>query len=204
MSESMKKHSAWLLLFMFAPSVAIAATGASDSQKTSEPGNAAPLSVAPLDHVEYPDDRPEWVGQSVEVNDDATVIVVVSGPSDTEQESLEELRVMQRAAVNAMVARVTGHQDVEQVFPMGDEEIDRQLVARRYSGELLQGDATKYEHAVELHFSKEILELMHAAKNNIEVRHRLAAVGVLAVAGLVSLMGSSAMLGVLLRRKLPG
>ena len=207
MSVSMKQYSYWLILLVVAPSSSILAgsligSNGSKAFANQTVGNesATPLSVAPLDHVEYPDNRPAWIDQAVDSDDQIATVVVVSGPSDTMDESLEELLVMQRAAVNAVVVQVTGHQDASAVFSISDEEIGRDLVTRRYGGEVLQGDTPKYEHAVELHFGPELRQAMMAANDKLEVRHRLGAIGVLTVGGLLTLIGSSALLGVTLRR----
>lgn len=213
MSGSMKQSSYWLILLVLSPSSTMLAdnlVGLASSkvfaEQTADNHSATPLSVAPLDHVEYPSDRPAWVDQTIDIDqlidaDDRTAtVVVVSGPSDTMGQSLEELLVMQRAAVNAVIAQVTGHQDADSVFVISDEEIDRDLVTRRYDGEVLQGDTPRYEHAVELQFSPKLRRAMIAAKDNIEVRHRLNAIGVMTLGGFLTLIGSSALIGFTLRR----
>lgn len=213
MSGSMKQSSYWLFLLVLAPSSTILAenlVGLSSSEvfaeQTADNRSATPLSVAPLDHMEYPPDRPAWIDQTIEIDQlfgaehRTATVVVVSGPSDTLDESLDELLVMQRAAVNSVIAQVTGHQDVDSVFVISDEEIDRDLVTRRYDGEVLQGDTLRYEHAVELQFSPKLRRAMIAAKDNIEVRHRLNAIGVMTLGGFLTLIGSSALIGFTLRR----
>ena len=213
MSGSMKQSSYWLFLLVLAPYSTILAenlVGLSSSEvfaeQTADNRSATPLSVAPLDHMEYPPDRPAWIDQTIEIDQlfgaehRTATVVVVSGPSDTLDESLDELLVMQRAAVNSVIAQVTGHQDVDSVFVISDEEIDRDLVTRRYDGEVLQGDTPRYEHAVELQFSPKLRRAMIAAKDNIEVRHRLNAIGVMTLGGFLTLIGSSALIGFTLRR----
>ena len=162
--------------------------------------STAPLSVAPLDHVEYPDHRPDWVEPSVEGEDQVTTIVVGSGPSDSVEESLKELRVIRRAAIDTFVREVTGNADANTIYSISDEEMDRDLVTRRYEGEVTQGGSTKYEHAVELRLDADRRREILASLDNVEVGHRLSAIGVLTVGGLLTLMGSSALLGVVLRK----
>ncbi len=207
MSGSMKQSSYWLILLVLAPcSTLLAGTlvGLAGSkafaEQTADDNSATPLSVAPLDHVEYPAERPAWIDQAVDADDQVATVVVVSGPSDTMDQSLEELSVMQRAAVNAVIVQISGHEDADAVFSISDEEIDRDLVTRRYDGELLQGDTPKYEHAVELQFSFELRRAIVAAKDNIEVRYRLGAIGVMTFGGFLTLLGSSALIGFKLRR----
>ena len=83
---------------------------------------------------------------------------------------------------------------------LNDDEIDRRLVTRRYEGEVMQGDAKMYEHAVELHFDSEQRDAILDASNNVHVRERLGAIGVVTLGGLITLIGSSAGLGFVLRR----
>ena len=67
------------------------------------------------------------------------------------------------------------------------------LSDRHYSGEVNQGDMTKYEDAVELVFTEENRQEIEAAWRNVEVRARLGALGVLVFGGLVTLISSSAL-----------
>lgn len=203
----MTKHSPWLILLMVAPSASLVsgvagfacgtAVAADQSEKESD---SAPLSVPPLDHVEYPEHRPDWIESSVDIDDKQATIVVISGPSDSAEESLAELRMIQRAAVETFVVSLTGASEPDDFYVISDEEIDRRLVTRRYEGEVLQGNATRYEHAAELHFDPSLREAILQAKDNVQVRERLGALGVLTLGGLVTLIGSSAGLGFVLRR----
>jgi len=196
MSSCMKRHSTWLLLLMVAPAASIALGDDSESS-TVDP---APLSVAPLDHVEYPEHRPSWVDRTVDFDNGTASIIVVSGPSDTAEESYNELLLMQRTAVEVYIAQVSQGELTGESFPISDEEIESDLVVRRYEGEVFQGDATKYEHAVELHFDSDHHAAILEARNNLEVRDRLGALGVLTFGGLMTLICSSALLSVVIRR----
>lgn len=202
--NGMRNNSTWLILLMVAPAASITAASITLadtlSQSGTVDGSAAPLSVAPLDHVEYPDHRPSWLDRTVDVDDDSASIVVVSGPCDTVDESLEELKLMQRAAVETYISRISGGELTGENFPISDEEIENELVVRRYEGDVYQGDSTRYEHAVELHFDADHREAILAARDNLEVRNRLGALGVLTFGGLMTLIGSSALLGFALRR----
>ncbi len=199
MSNLIRNGSTCLLALMFAPGLL-----ADEARQPSGAEAATPLSVAPLDHIEYPEDRPAWVGQSSNFDHDAHIITVVSGPSETREESLAELALMKRVAVSAYVSRIAGNPDIadtpNHVYPISDEDIDRELVIRRYSGEVIQGDMTKYEHAVELVFTEEKRQQIAAAFRDVEVRHRLGALGVLVLGGLITLICSSTLVGVFSRR----
>lgn len=207
----MKKHSPWLIVLMIAPGASLVTSVAWQGNQAfamgDEPADvevvedeSVPLSVAPLDHVEYPEHRPDWVEPSVTVDDQATTIVVVSGPTDSLDESLKEMVLIRRAALETFITEVTGDADAVTIYRLSDEEIDRELVTRRYEGEVSQGGSTKYEHAVEIRLDNNRREEILASLDSIEVRDRLSAIGVLTVGGLVTLMGSSALLGVVLRR----
>lgn len=193
MSEVVRNGSTCLMLLMLAP---VVFADASDPPQEGP----APLSVAPLDVIDYPEDRPAWVGQSPEFDHDSFSIVVVSGPCETRKESLEELRVMQRAAVLTYLSEVTESGGRHDFYPISDEEIEAELVTRRYSGTVTQGDMKMYEDAVEIRFSNDQRQEIQAAWKNSEVRDRLGALGLVVFCGLVLLISSSALVGMVSRR----
>lgn len=195
MSEVMRNGSTCLILLMLAPVVF-----ADGSQSPLPDETPAPLSVAPLDVVDYPEDRPKWVSQPLEFDEDSFAIVVVSGPCETRQESIEELRLMRRAAVSTYVAQISESGGQYDFYPITDEEIDSELVKQRYSGTIIQGDMKMYEDAVELRFTDHHRREIKAAWKNVEVRDRLGALGVVVFGGLVMLICSSTLIGVVSRR----
>lgn len=196
MSQLAKHSSTCFLALLIAPAIL-----AEDIAATPSDDSPAQLSVAPLDHIEYPDDRPEWVKQTTDFDADAHSIVVVSGPSDTPQQSEEELNLMARIAVSTYIARITDAAATDHDFyPISDYEINRDLVVRRYSGTLTKGDDTMYEDAVELVFTMGKRDEIKAAWANVAVRERLGALGVMIFGGLVMLICSSAVVGVVSRR----
>jgi hypothetical protein len=156
--------------------------------------------VAPLDHVVYPSSRPEWITDRSQFKGDPFRVVIVSGPCDTAEESLEELRLMKRAAVSVFVAQIARSEGRFDFFSLSDEQIDRDLITREYAGEVIQGDRTRFEHAVELEFPEAFRTRVHEAWQATEVGHRLSAVGVVTFTGLLALIGSTALTGVLSRR----
>jgi hypothetical protein len=194
MNELMRNSSTCLLVLLLAPVIL-----ADDSAKPVTAEKSAELSIAPLDHVVYPDSRPGWVGRSVDLEGVADTIVVVSGPCESPEQSLEELQLMQRAAISTYIARLTETGTFE-FYPITNEEIERDLVVRSYSGEVLQGDETHYEHAVELMFTPEKRQQILTAWKQVEVRDRLAALGVVSGLGTVLLICSSVLVGVFSRR----
>ena len=195
MSHIMSKSSTYLLLLTLVP--ATYATAASMQSSDEAPKE---LSVAPLDHIVYPESRPTWVSELSQPDGESFRIVVVSGPCDTVEESLEELRLMQRAAVSTLVTQIAQSEGRFDFYTLSDEEIERELVIRQYAGEVVQGDRTRYEHAVDIEFSKAQQQQVLAAWQNVEVRHRLGAVGVVSFSGLVLLICGSALTGMFSRR----
>lgn len=190
----------------FAPAAASANATANDEPTetagvvAADPPPSAPseLSVAPLDHVEYPSDRPSWVDAAPQLDPAADSWTVVSGPSETPAESAERLRIMTRAAIASYAKQLTGAPDAD-FLSINDTWIDCDLVEGRYAGTLTRGDTTLHESAVRLHFSPDAQEQIRAAWQETKLRDRLAvvaaavgvAIGLLAVASaLLSLLGT--------------
>ena len=195
MSQIMRKGSTYLLILTLVPAGYVMAAERQSSGETPKE-----LSVAPLDHVEYPASRPDWVSEPSQPDGESFRVVVVSGPCDTVEDSLEELRLMQRAAVAALVTQIAQSNGRFDFYSLTDEQIERDLVIRQYAGEVMQGDRTRYEHAVDIEFSQAQQQAVLQAWRNVEVRNRLGALGVVTVSGLVLLMCGSALTGMLSRR----
>jgi hypothetical protein len=202
MNSRAVKSSAVLMLVLWLPAGCLAAAAA-DSKADPQPADASPreLSVAPLDHIEYPESRPAWVSDAVETDPGSFRMVVISGPSDSVEESLEELRVMQRAAVATLVSQMVNSDGRADFYSPSDEEIGQNLVVRQYAGEVKQGDQTRYEHAAEIMFSEALEQEVRRAWQNVEVRRRLGALGVSGVIGLSLLSCGSAVTSMISRRK---
>jgi len=193
-----------------ASAVDVSSTTASDSETLkpadhSEAESAAPeampLSVAPLDHVEFPADRPEWIEPTVDIDRDTARIVIVSGPSATAEESRDELKEMTRAALRTYAGFVVEADPGVRFDPrMSDDEI-AEAVVRQYEGTVMLGENRLYEHAVELKFTEQHHERFFRAWNNRQVASRLGALGVLTFGGLTALIGSSVFLGIVTRRR---
>ncbi|MGI9470900.1 MAG: hypothetical protein ACR2NZ_05185 [Rubripirellula sp.] len=192
MSHTLRNTSTCVMLLFLAPAA---------YSETESPDEDSPqqLSVAPLDHVVYPDSRPEWINQAADVSNDEARFVVVSGPCDSPEESLEELNIMQRAALATFISSVTGSGGSYDFYPLSEERMQK-FIEQSYEGQVTAGDATRYEHAVEMVVSAADRKQIEQAWKSLEVRDRLGALGVMVFGGLIVLMGSSAVLGMTTRR----
>ena len=195
MSIPMKTSSAYLLLLTLVPAGYVVAAGI-DSTAVSP----KELSVAPLDHVEYPESRPQWVTDRPVSDGELFRAVIVSGPCESVEESLEELKLMQRAAISSMVIQIAQSDGRFDFFSPSDEVIAQDFVTRSYQGEVTQGAQTRYEHAVEVAFTESQQQQVKQAWKDLEVRDRLGALGVVTFSGLVLLICGSAMTGLVSRR----
>lgn len=188
----------WLVLLMMTSAYGADETSAAATLETDS--SPAELSVAPLDHVEYPADRPKWLERKPIATDHGHSIVVVSEPCESPEDAEEQLRWMQRAAVATYINElVDSHGDFD-FYRFDDQEIDDDLIVQRYRGTVNRGDMTEYECATELVFSESKRKAIKLAWKNREVSRRLGAVGGMASVGLVLLMCSSGLLGILARR----
>lgn len=187
--------SMWVALLI--GTVAAAESSGADVVETE---TTAELSVAPLDHVVYPTDRPSWLDQLPLIGGDVDSIVVISEPALSVEAAAEELRWMQRAAIATYVSQLVDQPGQFDVFAPDDETIDRDLVARRYDGLVTIGDETHYESATELRFDAAQRRLIEDAWKNAEVGRRLKAMGGLASLALVTLFCTGGLIGVVSRR----
>ncbi len=185
-----------------APSTA-ATSSSSALPVTSQRSVSSQLSVAPLDHVEYPADRPKWVSAAPDFESSQHSWSVVTPPCDLPEDANDLLRVLMRATVASYIQQVTGETAEKIEFAITDEWIERELVAKRYEGKLLEGDSTRHEQAALLEFSPLVRDNMLATWKNHEVSQRLAVLG-LGVTGLLGMLalGSSVLSVVGCRMKL--
>ncbi len=197
MNQMIPKSSACLVMLLLVPVAVGMADDDAAGQKEVEPTT---LSVAPLDHVEYPEARPEWVGSVPSLDELPHTWVIVSDPRETVEESVENLRVIQLATVVTYIQGLPGAGGRSDFFPISNEWIDDNLVIRRYSGAVTRGGVKQFEHAVEMRFDGAAQQEVLAAIKNVEVRDRLGALGVLSFGGLIGLICCSAIFGLLSRR----
>ena len=171
----------------------------SDQREIVVNESSTELSVPPLDHVEYPTDRPDWLNDAPDFDSRIHTWVVVTSPCDTYEECEEELAVLQRAAVSSYIRQLTGSEQID-FYPVNDEWIESRLVVDHYGGGVTKGDSPMVEQAVKLEFSRSDQEKILAAWKNIQVRERLSGLGVLVFLGMTFLIGSSSILSVVTRR----
>ncbi|KAA5543801.1 hypothetical protein FYK55_11545 [Roseiconus nitratireducens] len=176
------------------PEATVDANAAASESKSSR----SELSVAPLDHVVYPDDRPAWVDQEPDLKSPVHTWVVVTSGCETMQQCEAELDVLQRAAVALYVKERTGW--VCDDAMLDGQWIDDELVGRRYVGDLVRGDQALKEIAVELQFGPEQQQKILRAWKNAEVGDRLRATGAVFAMALVGLCCTGGLLGVFSRR----
>ncbi len=159
------------------------------------------LSVPPLDHVVYPESRPEWIGNPLQERDNVATFVVVSGPCETRDESVQELKLMRRVAMSNFIENAVGAFGSAGFYQISDKRFDEELTQRRYSGELTVGGTTQYEDAVEIRITESERDSMLDAWKNTEVTRRMATLGVVTVGGFLTLIVTSTMFGIAIRRR---
>lgn len=187
--------SACLILLVLAQ-----ATTAADNPAGSADDEAKPLSVAPLDHVDYPENRPEWITAPPELKVVPHSWVVVSRPCETKDECDKDLTLMVRASVETYIKSLPDADGEFEFFTLSDEWINDRLIGRKYDGEVTQEGLTRYERAVEVTFDQSARDEVLRSLKNVQVQDRLGALGVLVVTGLLGLIFSSTLLGFASRR----
>jgi hypothetical protein len=216
-------HRFWLILIALVPlSVSLSLSSATwadtASSKPAESAEAevvtdedfdvglsgpVELRVAPMDQIRYPDDRPEWLDDQPDLEGKTHRWVALATPCDTPEASEESLELMKAIAIELYAHALLGPLLEETGFRVDDQWIDRHredLVAKRYSGELLQGDMTQYESAALLEFTPEIQGELRQQWKNQELTRRLGVLGFLGFVSTVLLGGTTAALGVISRR----
>lgn len=163
------------------------------------PESAKELSTAPLDHVEYPSDRPLWLNDSPDLESRIHTWVVVTEACESGERCAEKLAKLQHGAVSAYIRALTGSSEVD-FYPINDKWINSQLVIETYSGRLTKGGEPMFERAVMLEFTPRTQQEILKSWKNIRVRERLGALGVLVFFGLIALIGSSSVLSLVSRR----
>lgn len=182
--------------------------------------DAAELSIAPLDHVEYPSDRPRWIEESPQANssplsskqskstesksDDVISIVVVSPPQPTPEAAAEMMEVMAKGAVENYIdqqaAALPESIDTKKIVVEMDW-IRNELITRRYDGEVQSGDQTEYESACLMQLKDQHQVVLQKLIQNHHLMHRLGVVGILALGGFLALVGGSILFGGLASRQ---
>ena len=175
----------------------------SSSKTTSEA--AVKLSVAPLDHIQYPDDRPEWIVAVPDLDHDDHTWTVVTPPCESIEECAAMLAVLTESAANSyadtFIRHDSGHiprTDNFHEFTPGI--IDDSLITKTYSGTVTQGNSLLYEQAAQLTFGPDTQAEIRKSWKNGEIKQRLGALGVLAGGGVALIILGSTCAGAVSRR----
>ena len=179
--------SPWRLGLMALLVVGVAGRGLADAPKVDAPEVDSPavkeLSVAPLDHVVYPDSRPDWI----DAPDSDTRIVVQSGPHESPEAARRHLKILVPVSIELLVERNLSSEVAGELRKLYRDDIN--FDSLRYDGTLSVGGETRHESAVELRLKPE-------AMDQLMRRHRSLVVGG-RTAKLVGLsLGTIAMVGV--------
>lgn len=174
---------------------------------------SAELSIAPLDHVEYPSDRPKWIEQRADhfssLTDDSPSdrvisIVVVAPPQPTPEAAAEMMEVMAKGAVENYIDQqaTTIAEPIDTTKIVVETEwIRNELITRRYDGEVQSGDQTEFESACLLQLAPQHQTVLQSLIQNHRLKHRLGAIGVFACGGFLTLVGGSIVFGGLAARQ---
>ena len=153
------------------------------------------LSVAPLDHVVYPDSRPDWIdGQSTHRR-----IVIETGPCEDADQAKEKLQTMLPTTVRSMAIGVV--EFLPRNFdPIEDDRVS-DYVSRMYTGSVSVGDEEMVEAAAEIVLDDEAVAVFEHRSESREVIHRIAAISVCMFGGLLTLSAGGGVLGLVARRR---
>lgn len=166
----------------------------------TKPNQTAELSIAPLDHVEYPVDRPKWIDESsrspsAESGSSKIISIVVVSPSQpTPEAAAEMMEVMAKGAVENYIdqqaATLPKSIDAKKIVVEMDW-IRNELVTRRYDGQVQIGDQTEFESACLLRLDEQHQAVLQDLIQNHHLMHRLGVVGIFGLGGFLALVGGS-------------
>ncbi len=189
-----------------ADTVKVASDSSLDAEVTSDDdlqavgeASASELSIGPLSHKIYPDDRPDWIVAEPVLDGDLHRWPVVSSPSLTEEASRESLLEQKRIAVGAYVEHLTNSSGQAcQVIHFDHDYIDMHLLNhdRRYEGIVTTSGGEMFENAAELVFDEAFRNDVMDQWRACEVGKRLTGMGVLGAGSLALLMGLTSVLKV--------
>lgn len=205
MSQVIQSGSACLVMLFVATAVTYAEAASDDSPKESENRVAdvaeelTELSVAPSTHVEFPENRPQWLDAPPTLDGDVHVWSVVCTGRETVKRCDADLKDLRRAAVGSYIQFLTGSVS-DETFPINDDWIENELITDRYVGTCVIGDTELKEVAIRLEFDQDTQKKILASHRNREVGERLAATGAFIGFGFVLLICASSLLGIVSRR----
>lgn len=164
----------------------------------------AELSVAPLSHLIYPDDRPGWIDEPIANDGKDYSLVVTSGPSSSIEEADEIIGVYARGAVQSYVDELVSEQEwatEPEMIPLDINWIRDELVVRRYEGVVQVGDEQQFEKAILIRIEPDDKKVFETAIADMKLKERLAATGIVILGGFSLLVGGSIVLGGLASRQ---
>tara|TARA_R110002072_G_scaffold6176_5_gene37015 strand:+ start:1197 stop:1835 length:639 start_codon:yes stop_codon:yes gene_type:complete len=164
----------------------------------------AELSVAPLSHLIYPDDRPGWIDEPIANDGKDYSLVVTSGPSSSIEEADELIGVYARGAVQSYVDELVSEQEwatEPEMIPLDINWIRDELVVRRYEGVVQVGDEQQFEKAILIRIEPDDKKVFETAIADMKLKERLAATGIVILGGFSLLVGGSIVLGGLASRQ---
>ncbi|WP_037251749.1 hypothetical protein [Rhodopirellula europaea] len=166
--------------------------------------DTAELSVAPLSHLIYPDDRPGWIDEPIANDGKDYSLVVTSGPSSSIEEADELIGVYARGAVQSYVDELVSEQEwatEPEMIPLDINWIRDELVVRRYEGVVQVGDEQQFEKAILIRIEPDDKKVFETAIADMKLKERLAATGIVILGGFSLLVGGSIVLGGLASRQ---
>lgn len=184
-----------------------------DGSKGAEESSAvveqpSELSVPPLDQVDYPLDRPNWIDEHrvpiPPAQGDDLLISVSSGPAASPEVAAEMMEVMARGAVENYLEQLA--HDGPEIIPAEQLQVDMdwvrdELISRRYDGTVGGSDEARYESACLLRISEAEQRKLAQSIQNYRLQGRLSTIGAVALIGFASLVGGSVGLGWLASRE---
>ena len=189
---------------------AVAADGdaaAADGDAADADGDAADadqpaaLSVPPLDHVTYPDDRPDWVEAEDDLEAVTHRLMVRTPPCESREECEDRLARELVLKLQVYPSLLLDDPAAAFLFPVDDKAITERVIARRYDGELRQGELPAFESVLELRIDAELQHQLRHRYRNRELRDRYGALAVLGVGGWVVMAGLAGMTAMWGRRR---
>lgn len=174
----------------------VTSTETQTGAETENQDQPSELSVPPLDHKIYPDDRPSWISEDPQLDGQRHRWPVVSVPSLTPEASRESLQMRIQLAVEAYVNQWAGSEQAGEAIRFDEAYIDAHLVnpSRHYSGVVTTSNGEMYEDATELVFDADFRDEVDRQWREHEVAERLAGLGLLGAGGVVLLMGLTSVL----------
>lgn len=202
--HTLQRTALFSLALVMTTGIGFADTEMDDDTSGSD---ATELSIAPLDHLDFPDDRPKWIESSLEINKDEDGMIsipVVSPPQPTPEAAAEMMEVMARGAVENYIdqkANLVSEPIDSKKIEVEMDWIRDELITRRYDGEVQLGEQTQYESACLLSLTATHQATLNRLIQNHQLMHRMGVVALFGVGGFLSLVVGSIVFGGLATRQ---